>query len=80
MSSLSFTSKNKNLPVFYLCIRYIEIRMYLAIYYPTYFRVAIPLQPSPCLHSYSFMYIYAYNVYMYRNPQQNYYLSDFEHL
>jgi hypothetical protein len=55
MSNLSFTSKKQNLPVFYLCIRYIEVRMYLAICYPTYFRVAIPFQPSPCLNSYSFL-------------------------
>jgi hypothetical protein len=65
----SISSKKQNLPVFYLCIHYIEVRRYLAICYPTYFCVAITLQPFSCLHSYSFMYIYAYNVYMYRNPQ-----------
>ena len=41
MSNLSFTSKKQNVPVFYFCIRYIEVRMYLAICYPTCFCVAI---------------------------------------
>ncbi len=37
-------------------IRYIQVRMNLRIYYhPTYFRVAVRLQPIPCLNSYSFL-------------------------
>ncbi len=63
------------LPVFYLCIRYIEVRMYLAICYPTYFRVAIRLHSFPCLNSYSFLSFHAYKVYMYvhipKSPAKN---------
>jgi hypothetical protein len=59
MSNLSFTSKKQSLPVFYLCIRYIVVRMYLAICYPTYCRVANPFQPSPCPNSYYFWLINA---------------------
>ncbi len=36
----------QNLPVFYLCISYIEVRTELHIYFPGYFRVAKPLQHS----------------------------------
>ena len=60
MSNLSFTSKKINLPVFYLCLRYIEVQMYLAICYPTCFCVAITLQPFSCLNSYSFTPSYHY--------------------
>jgi hypothetical protein len=70
LTNLSFASKNKSLPVFYLFIRYIEVRMYLAICYPTYCCVAIPFQPSPCLNSYSFLFIYASKVVGYPNHQQ----------
>jgi hypothetical protein len=69
MSNLSCTSK-KVLPVFYLCVRYIEGRRYLATCYPTYFRALILFRRLPCLHSYSFLSIYAHNAYMYRYPQQ----------
>ena len=70
MSDLSFTSKKLNVPVFYLCIRYIQVRMYLAICYPTYFRVAIPFQPFPCPNSYYFLLINAAKVVGYPNHQQ----------
>jgi hypothetical protein len=70
------------LPVFYLCIRYIEGRTYLAICFPTYFRVTKLFQPSPCLYSHSFPSIHACKVYisLYRNPQQKSNLIDFEPL
>ena len=55
MSNLSFTSQKIFLPVFYLFIRYIEGRRYLAACYPTYFRVTMRLQHLPCLNSYSFL-------------------------
>ncbi len=77
MSNRSFTSKTKVLPVFYLCIRYIKGRRYLAICYPTYFRVAKLFQPFPCLYSYYFPSIHACKVYIYRNPQQKSNLIDF---
>jgi hypothetical protein len=70
MSYLSITSKKRNIPVFYLCIRYIEVRMYLAICYPTCFCVANPLQSFSCLNSYSFLPLHAYKLTMYRNHQQ----------
>ncbi len=60
MSNLSFTSKKINLPVFYLCLRYIEVQMYLAICYPTCFCVEITLQPFSCINSYSFLPLHAY--------------------
>jgi hypothetical protein len=54
-SNMSKTGKNGKIPVIYIFSRYIEVHKYLRIAYPTYFRLAILLQPSPCLHSYSFM-------------------------
>ena len=63
----TFTSKKQNLPVFYLCIRYIEVRMYLAICYPTYFCVAIILQPFSCLNSYSYSFLPLHVNYMRTN-------------
>ena len=51
-------------------IRYIQVRMKLRIYYPTYFRVAVRLQPFPCLNSYSFLPKNVFKVTMYRNHQQ----------
>jgi hypothetical protein len=80
MSNLSFTSKKQFLPVFYLFIRYIEGRRYLAICYPTYFCVAKLFQPYPCLYSDYFPSIHACKVYIYRNPQQKSNLIDFEPL
>jgi hypothetical protein len=80
MSNLSFTSKINNLPAFYLCIRYIEGQRYLAICYPTYFRVAKLFQPSPCLYSDSFPSFHACKVYIYRNPQLKSNINDFEPL
>jgi hypothetical protein len=54
-SNMSKSGKNGKLPVITIISRYIEVHKYLRIAYPTYFRLAILLQPSPCLHSYSFM-------------------------
>jgi hypothetical protein len=49
-------------PKFYLCIRYIEFSRYLAICYPTYFRVAKLFQPYPFLYSDYFPSIHACKV------------------
>jgi hypothetical protein len=43
----------------------------LAVCYRTYFRVVIPLEPFPCLNSYSFLSFHACKVYVYRNPSRN---------
>ncbi len=56
-----------------LIIRYIEVHKYLKTCYPTYCRVAILLQPFPCLNFNSFLSIHAHKVYMYRNHCYNTY-------
>ncbi len=49
--------QNSKLPVNSIKIRYIEVHKYLRTCYPTYFRVAILLQPFPCLNFNSFLWI-----------------------
>ncbi len=44
-----FTSKIRRLQVFFYIIQYIEVRIDLAIYFPTYFCVLILLQYFQCL-------------------------------
>ena len=44
--NLSLPAKKEYLPVFYLCIRYIEVRMYLAISYPIIFVSRLHCNPS----------------------------------
>ena len=51
------------LPVFYLCI---DVRINLAICFPTQKCVVVLLQPFPSLNSYSFLSIHAYKLYMYQ--------------
>ncbi len=63
-------AKIQKLPVNPFIISYIEVHKYLRTCYPTYFRVAILLQPFPRLNLYSFLSINAHKVYMYRNHQQ----------
>ena len=64
----------KVLPVFYLCI---EVRINLAICFPTQNCVVVLLQPFPSLNSYSFLSIHAYKLYVYQIHQQNYHLINF---
>ena len=72
-----FTSQNRKLPVITIIIRYIEAHKYLRTCFPTYFCVAILVQPSPCLIFNSFPSFYAHKVYMYRNHQQKCNLINF---
>ncbi len=54
----------------YINFRYIEVRIYQAIWFPTRFRVAVRLQTFPCLDLYSILPLHEYKVTMYRNHQQ----------
>ena len=58
-----FTSKKWLLPVFSYIIRYIEVRIDLTIYFPTYFCVVISLQHYPCINSSAFLRIHTFELY-----------------
>ena len=57
-----FTSQKRLLPVFSYIIRYIEVRIYLTIYFPTYFCVVISLQHYPCITSSDFLHYHAFKL------------------
>jgi hypothetical protein len=61
----------------FIIFRYIEVRIDLAVCFPTQFWIVILLQSSPWLNSYSFLSLGAYKVYMYRNRQQKCNLINF---
>ncbi len=58
-----FTSKIRLLQVFSYIISYIEVRIDLEIYFPTYFGVlVISLQHSPCITSNAFLRFHAFKL------------------
>ena len=58
-----FTSKKRLLPVIWYIIRYIEVRIYLTIYFPTYFCVVISLQHYQCINSSAFLRFHTFELY-----------------
>ena len=57
-----FTSQKRLLPVFSYIIRYIEVRIDLTIYFPTYLCVVISLEHYPCITSCDFLHYYAFKL------------------